>query len=164
MRLLITTDAIGGVWIYTRELVSGLVQRGHEVVLVSFGNPPTAKQTAWMAGLPRLQFFPTTFKLEWMRGAEEDISASTEFLQSLVEEIKPELLHLNQYCYGSMKADVPRLVVAHSDVVSWSVAVHGSEPQDSAFARWYRRLVGDGIAGADAVVAPTRWMLENISR
>jgi glycogen(starch) synthase len=164
MRLLITTDTIGGVWTYTRELVSGLLRRGHQVTLVSFGRVPTRQQTCWMAGLPGLDFLPTGFRLEWMQDSQGDIAASTEFLQSLVETVKPELLHLNQYCYGSLNSDVPRLVVAHSDVVSWSVAVRGSEPEDSSFTRWYRRIVSDGVAGATAVVGITRFMLQNVAR
>src|SRR5919204_180312 len=29
---------------------------------------------------------------------------------------------------------------------------------------WYRRVVYDGICGATAVTAPSRWMLENVGR
>jgi glycosyltransferase involved in cell wall biosynthesis len=95
-----------------------------------------------------------------MQEAEEDLPASMEYLQSVVEEVKPELLHLNQFCYGALRTDVPRIVVAHSDVVSWWVSVHGQEPRDSEWMRWYRRIVGEGLAAATTVVAPSRWMLE----
>src|SRR5208282_331116 len=37
MHVLITTDTVGGVWNYTRELVTGLSRRGIRVTLVSFG-------------------------------------------------------------------------------------------------------------------------------
>ena len=134
MRLLITADTIGGVWTYTRELVSGLVRRGHEIILVSFGNIPAAQQTQWMEGLDGLDYRPTAFRLEWMQ--DPDLEASTELLQSVIDEVKPELLHLNQYCYGAIQADVPRIVVAHSDVVSWSAAVHGSEPEPRGRHGW----------------------------
>jgi len=70
MHLLITTDAIGGVWTYTQELVTGLIARGHRVTLVSFGKLPTLQQTAWMRALPRLEFHPTEYRLEWMEVAE----------------------------------------------------------------------------------------------
>ena len=164
MHLLITADTLGGVWTYARELVAGLVRRGVRVTLVSFGDIPTPQTTQWMEGLAGLDYRPTAFRLEWMQEAQEDLAASMDYLQSVVEEVKPELLHLNQYCYGALKTDLPRLVVAHSDVVSWWVAVHNAEPTDSEWMRWYRRTVYDGICGATAVAAPTRWMLENVTR
>jgi len=164
MRILVTADTIGGVWTYNRELVSGLVRKGFDVILVSFGNIPSAEQTQWMDGLPRLDYRPTAFKLEWMQDSEDDLRASTEYLQAVVDETNPDLLHLNQFYYGALECPVPRLVVAHSDVVSWWVAVHGCEPPDSAWMRWYRAIVQRGITNATAVVAPSQWMLDQISR
>ncbi len=163
MHVLVTADAIGGVWTYTRELVTGLVRRGVRVTLVSLGEIPTPRQSEWMEGLRGLDFRPTAFRLEWMQEAEQDLEASSEFLLSVVRETKPDILHLNQYCYGSLPVDIPKLVVAHSDVVSWSVGVHGNEPRDTRWLRWYRNVVSDGLSKATAVVAPSRWMLEALS-
>jgi len=164
MRILVTADTVGGVWTYTRELVTGLIRRGFEVVLVSFGGIPLPRQTRWIHGLSRLDYRPTAFKLEWMQDCMDDLHASAEYLESVAEETRPHLLHLNQFYYGGLKYRVPRLVVAHSDVVSWWVAVHGCEPPDSSWMRWYRRIVTRGITSATAVVAPSRWMIEQISR
>ncbi|HEY6351916.1 MAG TPA: glycosyltransferase family 4 protein [Candidatus Angelobacter sp.] len=164
MRILITTDTVGGVWTYTRELVSGLVDRGFEVVLVSFGGVPSAEQTRWMDGLPNLDYRPTAFKLEWMQDSMDDLRASQEYMEAVAEETRPNLLHLNQFYYGAMKYNAPRLVAAHSDVVSWWVAVHGCEPPDSSWMRWYRRIVTHGVTSATAVVAPSHWMMEQVGR
>jgi glycogen(starch) synthase len=164
MRILVTADTIGGVWIYARELVTGLLSRGFDVVLVSLGNIPSAEQTQWMKGLSNLDYRPTTFKLEWMQGCMDDLRASAEYLEAVAEETKPDLLHLNQFYYGGLMCDVPRLVVAHSDVVSWWVAVHGCQPPDSAWTRWYRQVVQNGVLKATAVVAPSHWMLKQVTR
>lgn len=164
MRILITADTVGGVWTYTRELVSGLVGRGFQIVLVSFGGVPSAGQTRWMDGLPNLDYRPTAFKLEWMQDSMDDLRTSQEYLEAVAEETRPNLLHLNQFYYGALKYDVPRVVVAHSDVVSWWVAVHGCEPPDSAWMRWYRRIVTHGVTSATGVVAPSRWMMEQVGR
>ena len=164
MRILITADTVGGVWTYTRELVTGLTLRGVEVTLVSFGEIPDSQQTHWMQELPNLDFRATGFKLEWMRDSEPDLTASAEFLKNVIDETGPDLLHFNQFYFGALECDLPRVVVAHSDVVSWWVAVHGQEPPDSPWMRWYRRIVRRGIAGATLVVAPSRWMLEQISK
>lgn len=164
MHVLVTADAVGGVWTYARELVTGLVRRGVRVTLVSFGDIPTAAQTEWMDSLRGLDYRPTAFRLEWMQEAEQDIEVSTAFLKAVIDETKPDVLHLNQYCYGSLDIDVPKLVVAHSDVVSWWVAVKGEEPKRVSWLSWYRQQVGLGLAGADAVVAPSRWMLQQIEQ
>jgi len=160
MHALITADTIGGVWTYTRELVTGLSRRGVRVTLVSLGEIPTSEQTEWLEGLKDVDFRPTAFRLEWMQECEEDIAASSDYLLAVIRETRPDVLHLNQYCYGSLECDVPKVLVAHSDVVSWWVGVHGEEPRQSKWLRWYRSAVCGGISDADAVVAPSRWMLE----
>ena len=75
MHVLVTADTVGGVWIYTRELVTGLVRRGVQVTLVSFGEIPTAAQMEWLEGLRGVEFHPTAFRLEWMQEAQQDIDA-----------------------------------------------------------------------------------------
>jgi len=161
--VLITADTMGGVWTYARELVTGLVYRGVRVTLVSFGNIPSPQQTAWMEPLDLLDFRPTGFKLEWMQDSRPDLEASAAFLQSVIHEVRPDLLHLNQFYYGALPVAVPKLLVAHSDVVGWFQAVHGST-KDSKWLDEYRRIVSTGIAGADLVIAPSRWMLESMRR
>lgn len=162
MHILVTADTIGGVWTYARELVTGLARRGVRITLVSFGEIPNQEQTEWMEGLRNFDFHPTAFPLEWMHNVESDLQASQEFLQSLIYEVKPDLLHLNQFYYGAIAADVPRLVVAHSDVISWWIAVHGHEPPPTKWLDWYRDVITRGIQAANAVVAPSSWMLETI--
>src|SRR5262245_32720548 len=163
MRIVVTTDTLGGVWTYTRELVTELLLERVEVTLVSFGNLPTPAQMEWMDGLP-VDFRPTAFRLEWMQDVEEDLRASAGYLLSVIEEVQPDLLHLNQFYYGSLNCDVPRMVVAHSDVVSWWVAVHGTEPRENEWIRRYRDYVSRGLERADVVVAPTQTMLDSVIR
>jgi glycosyltransferase involved in cell wall biosynthesis len=160
MHALVTADTVGGVWTYARELVTGLARRGVRVTLVSFGEIPGPQQSAWLDELPGVDFRPTAFRLEWMQDAAQDLQLSSEYLLSLVREVKPDVLHLNQYCYGALPVEMPKLVVAHSDVVSWWVGVHGEEPPPGAWIDWYRQTVTAGLRGASAVVAPTEWMLQ----
>ena len=162
MHILVTADTLGGVWTYTRELVTGLVHSGERVTLVSFGDIPTPAQTRWMHGLANLDYRPTAFKLEWMMDSEADMLASTQYLEALIQETKPDLLHFSQFYYGALECDVPRVVVAHSDVVSWWMAVHRKSPPETEWLRWYRQVVARGLSEATVVVAPSRWMLEQI--
>lgn len=163
MHVLMTADTVGGVWTYTRELVSGLIRKEHRVTLVSFGKLPCSSQIAWMQALPGLDFRPTPYALEWMQDSAEDIRLSIKYLEDVIAEVKPDLLHFNQYAYGAIKTPLPKIVVAHSDVVSWWVAVKGGEPPPSDWVKWYRETVCAGLAGSDEVVAPSRWMMENLT-
>ena len=162
MHVLVTADTLSGTWSYARELVTGLVTRGMRVTLVSFGNIPLSEQTSWMDNLHGLDYRPTAFRLEWMQDAERDLPDSARFLTSLVKELRPDVLHLNQFCYGNLPVDVPRVVMAHGDLLSWTHAVQSHAPQPTRWLRWYRDIVTRGITGADVVVAPSAWMLDTL--
>jgi glycosyltransferase involved in cell wall biosynthesis len=97
-----------------------------------------------------------------MQEGELDVDESSAYLTELIKEIKPDLLHLNQMCYGSLPIAVPRVVVAHGDLITWWKGVHGHGPKESRWLRWYREVISRGLAKANAVVAPTAWMLDAI--
>jgi glycosyltransferase involved in cell wall biosynthesis len=52
--------------------------------------------------------------------------------------------------------------MAHGDLISWTRAVQGCTPRAAHWLKWYRNTVVRGIAGADAVVAPSAWMLDTL--
>jgi glycogen(starch) synthase len=162
VHVLVTSDTLSGVWTYTRELVTGLVSRGVSVTLVSLGEIPLPHQTSWMDNLHGLEYHPTAFRLDWMQEGEQDVKDFSSYLTALVRELKPDLLHLNQLCYGSLPVAVPRIVVAHGDLISWWKAVHGHEPKPSRWLRWYREAVTQGLLKASVVVTPTAWMMDTI--
>jgi len=91
-----------------------------------------------------------------------DLPESAAYLASLVRELRPDVLHLNQFCYGNLAVKVPRVVMAHTDLITWTHAVHDRAPRPARSLTWYRDVVLRGIAGADAVVAPSAWMLDRI--
>ncbi len=159
MHVLITSDTLNGNWTYTRELVSGLVTRGLRVTLVSFGEIPLPEHTAWMDRLQGLAYHPTAFRLDWMQEGQQHFDDASAYLCSLVKETRPDVFHS---CYGALPVAVPRVVVAHGDMVPWWKAVHGREPKDSAWLRWYKQIIARGLSEASAVVAPSEWMLNTI--
>lgn len=162
MHVLVTTDTIGGVWSYTRELVQGLLQRGHEVTLVSLGRLLSEGQASWVRA-SHLNFYPTDFPLEWMPNSETGVTESSRYVTQLISTCKPDVLHTNQFCYGAMPCDIPKVLVAHSDVVSWWHSVHACEPPASHWATWYRSLVVKALATADLTVTPSQWMLDALT-
>jgi glycogen(starch) synthase len=166
MRVLMTTDTVGGVWMYSTDLVRGLLQAGNDVCLVSFGGLPDDGQRRSIEHLERVapsrfHFIATEFPLEWTPG-DPRIAESSQYLESLVQTFGADLLHSNQYCYGAVKARVPRIVVAHSDVISWWHARYSEAPQHTAWFEHYRCLVQAGLRGADFVVSPSSAQLKNL--
>jgi glycogen synthase len=95
-----------------------------------------------------------------MENSWVDVAAAGRWLQILEEEERPDVVHLCSYARGALPLAAPKVVVAHSSVLSWWRAVHGSD----APAEWdyYREQMAAGLDGADAVVAPTKAMLEEL--
>lgn len=162
MHVLVTTDTLSRVWTYTQELVTGLVNRGVRVTLVSFGDIPLAQQTSWMDSLQGLDYRPTAFRLDWMQDGQQDFEEASHYLTAVAEEVRPDLLHLNQLCHGALPVETPRVVVAHGDLITWWLAVHGREPKPSRWLTWYRDTLSRSIAEANMLIAPSAWMLSAI--
>ncbi len=160
MRVLVTADTFSGVWTYARELVSGLVTQGAHVTLVSFGEIPLPHQIAWMDGLHGLEYHPTAFRLDWMQEGEQDLQAAQDYLCAIIRDTRPDFLHLNQLSFGALPVATPRLVVAHGDVITWWLSIHGHEPAMSTWVQWYRKTMIAGLKRADTVVTTSRWMGE----
>lgn len=162
MKILMTTDSVGGVWTYAVELARGLEEQGVEILLISSGGPLTDSQRGEIAALPHVRFVETRFKLEWMEEPWADVTAFGDRLLKLAAEFRPDVVHLNEFSHAALDWDVPTLVVGHSCVFSWFENVRGHSPGPE----WdrYRRSVSRGLAAADLVVAPTRFMLDALQR
>ena len=160
--LLLTTDTVGGVWTYAVDLARTLARRGIDVHLATMGAPLRSHQRLQVAGCRGLTVHASEWRLEWMADAWDDVDLAGHWLLGLAREIQPDLVHLNQFAFGALPFQAPKLVVAHSDVLSWWRAVHGH----AAPAAWstYRTRVTEGLAGADMVAAPTAAMLRVVAR
>lgn len=156
MKVLISTDTVGGVLTYTAELAAALEAQGDEVVVATMG--PRLRR-AQRALLPA-RVHESGCRLEWMEDPWDEVADAGRWLLSLEEEERPDVVHLCSYSHGAVPFQAPKVVVAHSCVLSWWRAVHGTE----APAEWdrYREEVGAGLAAADAVVAPTEAMLREL--
>jgi glycogen synthase len=160
MRLLLTTDTVGGVWTYALELARGLAPHGVDVLLATMGAPLSPAQRAEAAALSNVELAESTYKLEWMDDPWDDVRRAGDWLLELEQSYRPDLVHLNGYAHGSLPWSAPVMVVAHSCVLSWWQAVK-REPAPSTWDR-YRQAVADGLHDADLVVAPSRAMLDAV--
>jgi glycogen synthase len=118
-RVLMTVDAVGGVWRYALELARGLARAGTEVVMVVMGPPATPEQLAESAAIDGVRVVEGSFDLEWMPGADEDVLRAGAWLMELEATYAPDLVHLNGYAHAALPWQAPVVVVAHSCVLSW---------------------------------------------
>lgn len=160
--VLMTTDAVGGVWNYSLELAGQLAKLGVRTTLAGFGPRPKREQVFAAESVPGLAYRHGAFGLEWMPSAWEELERAGRWLESLADEVRPDLLHHNGYALAARAWSMPVVVVAHSCVLSWWEAVRG----ESAPPTWdnYRERVREGIHAADVVIAPTRAMLQEVER
>lgn len=159
MRVLIAADSVGGVWTYALELARALEPLGAGAVLAVMGAPLTPDQRRQAAGI---ELYESAFKLEWMEDPWEEVARAGAWLLDLEARLRPAIVHLNGYAHGALPWRAPALVVGHSCVLSWWRAVKGCE----APASWdrYRREVAAGWGAASATAAPTRAMMESLTR
>jgi glycogen synthase len=75
-----------------------------------------------------------------------------------VRDCRPDFLHLNQLSFGALPLPTPRVVVAHGDVITWWLSIHGQEPAPSEWLAWYRSTMVASLRRAEAVVAASHWM------
>ncbi len=169
MRVLLTTDTIGGVWTYTKELTEGLLAQSHSVSLISFGRLPSADQSAWCLDASsrfgsKFHYTPSALPLEWMDANQSAYSGAEQLLLETLQNFPADVFHSNQFCFGRLPVAIPKLVVAHSDVLSWAKACVPGGLEASPWLETYQALVQEGLSGADAVVAPTLWMLTALAQ
>ncbi len=167
MRILMTADAVGGVWTFARELISGLLTKADvSVFLVTVGPLPSAQQMAALhemqAEMPGFAFECLDGALEWQQDNADTYSRYEKRLLDRITSFRPDLIHSNQFCFGALPVSTPKLLVAHSDVLSWHRAVRGGDAPESPWLQRYLSLVRAGLAGAAMVVAPTYAMLHDL--
>jgi glycogen synthase len=160
-RVLMTADAVGGVWDYALQLAEGLGSSGVEVTLATMGPRPRDDQRAAARAVPGLRLVESDYRLEWADDPWEDVARAGLWLLELEARLQPHVVHLNGYAHGALPWRAPTMMVAHSCVCSWWTAVRGGDASDD----WntYRRAVRDGLRAATAVVAPSATMLRALA-
>lgn len=161
-KILMTADTVGGVWNYTLEMVRSLAPFKTQVALATMGAPLSEEQHRQANEIDNLTIYESSYKLEWMDDAWDDVHQAGEWLLKLCNEVQPDLVHLNSMAHGALNFGVPTVVVVHSCVLSWWKAVKDEE----APATWskYKEYITAGLQAADMVVAPTQAMLHQAQK
>jgi len=152
-RVLMTADAVGGVWQYATDLAAALKPLGVDVTLAVLGPAPSADQrlAASQAGTTLVE---TGLPLDWLCEDAAPVLAAGRAIAALAHDVGADLVHLNSpslLAAGPM--GVPVLCVDHGGIGTWWQAAHGVRP-DAAYA-WLDALIRRGLIAADATVAPS---------
>ena len=158
MKVLMTTDTVGGVWVYSLELCRVLEQYDVQVHLLALGAWPSPAQQVEVEKMPNVLLYKSDYKLEWMQDPWEDVELSRRWINSIYATVQPDLVHLNNYAHVEEEWASPVISVFHSCVQTWWQAVKGK----SAPKEWdhYKEIVKDSLEASDVVVGPTNAILQ----
>ncbi|HYC73350.1 glycosyltransferase family 4 protein, partial [Brevundimonas sp.] len=153
--VLMTTDAVGGVWTYALDLAAGLLARGVAVTLAVLGPSPQPGQRRAAERVVGLSVVETDLPLDWTAEDPEAVARTARDVARLAVERGADLVHLNS---PALAADgrffTPVVGACHSCLASWWSTVKGEEPMPDGF-RWRTDLLGRGYAGCDRLIAPS---------
>jgi glycosyltransferase involved in cell wall biosynthesis len=163
MRLLMTVDAVGGVWQYATELACALREHGFETVLAVLGPPPAAEQRTAIKRCKGVKLVETGLPLDWLSEAASARRAASE-LAVLARREKVDLIHLNSPALaGAQVWPVPVVGVAHGCVATWWDAARPGETLDPSF-QWHRDMMAQGLRTCNRVIAPSASFAETLQR
>ncbi|HTJ57732.1 MAG TPA: glycosyltransferase family 4 protein [Devosiaceae bacterium] len=150
--ILMTIDAVGGVWRYAMDLAAALAERGIETVFVGLGPEPSPAQAAEASRIGKLVWLD--LPLDWLTDDPAALDALPGELARLVREHSIEIVHLNlpTQAFG-LELPCPVVVASHSCVPTWFKVVRGTE-LPAAWA-WHKERNAEGLRRADIVLVPS---------
>lgn len=151
-RILMTVDAVGGVWQYALGLSEAMVRSGHFVVLAGLGPPPAPEQKECVETIATVEWLRTL--PDWMASNEGDLNGLGDELACLAHDYAIDLVHLNEPGQAAgLELYCPIVAVSHSCVATWFRAVRDSQPP--ADWAWYENRTRTGMSRAELVIAPS---------
>jgi glycosyltransferase involved in cell wall biosynthesis len=152
VRILITVDAVGGVWRYAMDLAAALKPKGFSFLFVGLGPSPSPDQTKEALRLGTLHWLDVP--LDWMSENASDLDGVGSAIRDVTRAEDVNLVHLNLPSQAAqLDTDLPVIVMSHSCVITWFNAVRGGETPSSW--RWHKVINRKGFARADLVLAPS---------
>jgi glycogen(starch) synthase len=162
-RLLLTTDAVGGVWTYSLDLARALAAADDTITyLAVLGPSPSPDQLTEAAAVPGLQLIDTSLPLDWTAARERDVRETGYALAHLAEQACVDLVQLHSPALAAVCYPVPVVSVIHSCVATWWAAVNGGELPDTL--AWRAEMVREGLQRSDQVIAPSTSFAEAVQQ
>lgn len=160
--ILITADAVGGVWQYATGLAAELAGEGYRVTIAVMGPAPDAAQRRCLAGAPGVSVIETGLPLDWLCADAAEAAVAAAGLVRLVRQCGADIVHCNSPALiGAAAFPVPVIAGAHGCTATWWQAAKGPGPVDPAY-HWHGDLMRHGLLAADAVIAPSASLAANL--
>jgi len=148
-RVMMTTDAVGGVWRYSMDMARGLSKRGWTVRLAVLGPSPDPAQRAETL----VELIETGLQLDWTAESPRELECIAADLAQLASGSEVVLLHAPALI-GDADWPAPVVTMVHSCVATWWRAVRdGPLPSNLA---WRAKATRAGLSRAAVAIAPTR--------
>lgn len=175
LRVVLVTDAVGGVWDSNIALARALGgSDAADVLLLVAGPPPDDAQTHTAQRIPRLTLRLLDGQLEWMTGGRDWLARHRIAVATAAVEWDADVVHVNQlglaaarHMLVERRRHTPVLLGVHSDVVTWWAWVKdgGNEPRTlPSHLRWQYELAWRALRQADAVVCPSAFLAHELTR
>lgn len=157
MKVLMTTYTTGMMWHYVMNLCKSLERYQVEIHLLSLGKILSEEQIKQMNLLRNVHLYESSFAVDWEQSAEEENSVAKQWVESIYAEIKPEIIHFNNYVQTGGNWECPVIMAYHFCVLTWWNAVRGTDFPLS-FSK-YIKAMKEAISASDIIVAPSQSML-----
>lgn len=162
-RILVTTDAVGGVWRYSLTLAREWAAAGIAVELATLGPRPDLSQQREAASIPGLILHMTDSLLDWTAPDAAALVEAGSELAELADGLGVDGVHLHAPALLGDAATiwpVPVVAVLHSCLLTWWRALRqGPPPPDFA---WRIAATAAGLRRADHVVTPSRTFRDQV--
>lgn len=160
--VLITTDAVGGVWSYSIALAVGLSAVNIGTTLAVLGPSPTASRLAQVEAIPGCRLVDTSLPLDWLARDRAALDQTAKALADLARQVGVVSAHLHAPCLAACDWPVSVVAVAHSCMATWWDAVRGGAmPADFT---WRAQATREGLVRADRVIAPSAAFAADLAR
>lgn len=154
LRVLITADAVGGVWQYSIDLARGLAKAGVETVVAVLGPSPNKAQVKAASSVPGLTLIDTGLDLDWLARTRASMRSTGAAIAKLARRYQVDIVQLHAPALAAETAfPVPVVAVNHSCLTTWWQTTKNT-PIEASY-RWRAEMTGKGLRKADLVVTPT---------
>lgn len=154
LHVLMTADAVGGVWTYALDLARAAAEEGVRTTLVVLGPRPAPDQQRAARAIDGLRLIVAGTPLDWTAATPETLAASARPLEWIAAQTRPDVVHLNSPALAAhARFAAPVVGICHSCLGTWWAAVRGGEPPEDF--RWRMEVLARGYAACDRLAAPS---------
>lgn len=158
--ILLTTDAVGGVWHYSCDLARAWQASGIACTLAVFGPAPGEAARADAFGLDIIE---TGQPLDWTAASPRALREAAATVATLARERGARAIHLHSAALAPPAAPAPVVAVIHSCSTTWWQTVRGAGPLPTD-CTWRAQAIDNGMRRADAIIVPTEAFAMQVRR